>query len=355
MDANDAQLAQAEKDEREAMEAIEEAGKPTETAVTETPPAAEVVTPAAETATETPAEVVTPAVTETSPQKIPTETDTLAQKKAELEAEIASLAKKKRDLAGEYGGELSRRSQQEVARVNAELTTLRQEIATLKAAKTTSPATETEIPDDKLLEGVPEADRAVYADMLKASARVARNATKADIDRIQAAQAEQLAQIKQRQEQQEAAEVAQQTRALVGQVESRVKGFAAVNGLDGSNADPQWAEHLDTIKPGTRVTWRQSIQSVAADPVEESAAAFKAFQRANGTAEPEKPAPRSTAGQVQPRKNGVQPSMTEPKTTDPTVAYNELLTQLENRKISQQEFDEKSAVLDRKLGWSPGR
>jgi len=339
MDAADKDLAAAEKDIEAAF--------------------AKTAAPAAATVTETvTTEGEKTTVTETPPEVKAEERETTQvvdddqTRKAALEADIAALEKRKRDLNGEIGGELSKRSQAKVAELTGMVAQLQAEISALKTApaKTQPQAGLSDLTVEKLLEGVPAELRETWEPLLKANAEMIGRATK----QSQEVTAAQMAEIRQRQEAERVRQEASARDTFTDEVERIAPGFANVNGKGGSSADPEWVEHLDTQKPGTRVTWRQSITSVAADPSKEAAEAFAEYQKSKGITPPPKKVVAPTAGQVQPRRNSASVEVTPPKPTDLKAEANKLLADFENGKISDEEFEKQSKAIHQKMGMAPG-
>jgi len=313
-----------------------------------------VVTPAAAEPTPKPDPAPAP---DPEPQVTPAATDPnlseVQRQKAELEAEIEALNKRKRDLNGEIGGELSRRSQAKVAELSSALAQAQTELAALKAQPKPAPASADILSDEQLLAAVPEADRDAWSEMFKGSSAMVRKAMQTVLEQSNKSMDEKLSEIRGRVEAEDARRSAEQRDRFTEAVEQKAPGFAEVNGKGGKAFDPQWVEFLDTVKPGTRISWRQSIENVSEDAVSEAATAHVAFQKSMGIA----PAPKKTVtpptGQVQPRRSGTSVEVTPERQTDPMTEMNELLKARETGKISDEEFEKKTRRLAQKIGTAP--
>lgn len=340
MEAADKDLAAAEKDIEAARTATADNASAATGTETVTPDGEKTATP--ETAPETKVE-------EPVTQQV---VDDDQSRKATLEAEIAQLEKRKRDLNGEIGGELSKRSQAKVAELTGMVAQLQAEIAALKTApaKSQPQAGSTDLTVEKLLEGIPAELRETWDPILKANAEMIGRAAK----QSQEATAAQIAEIRQRQEADRVRQEAAARDSFTDEVDRIAPGFASVNGKGGSEADPDWVSHLDSPKPGTRITWRQSITNVAVDPSKEAADAFAEFQKSKGITPPPKKVVTPTAGQVQPRRSSASVDVTPQKPTDLRAEANKLLADFESGKISDEEFEKKSRVLHQKMGMAPG-
>lgn len=338
MDAADKDLAAAEQEIAAAM---------TKTAA----PAAATVTEEIEPE-ETKPETAEPAPEVKTDEPAPQLTADDQNRKATLDSEIAQLEKRKRDLNGEIGGELSRRSQAKVAELTGMVAQLQAEISALKntpvKAQPLSGAADLSV--EKLLADVPAEIRETWEPILKANAEMIGRATKQN----QEATAAQIAEIRQRQEADRVRQEAAARDTFTEEVDRIAPGFASVNGKGGADADPEWLSHLDSPKPGTRITWRQSITNVAVDPSKEAADAFAEYQKSKGITPPPKKVVTPTSGQVQPRKNSASVEVTPQKPTDLRAEANKLLADFETGKISDEEFEKKSRVLHQKMGMAPG-
>jgi len=296
--------------------------------------------PDAQPATETQVTETVPTATETPPPAQTPEPDDQAKKKEQLESEIEELRKRKRDLAGEVGGELDRRARQQNAELQAQLQQARAELEALRQQQ--KPPL-TEIDDKILFDGMDESQKDPNDPVVSMATRMTRNAVGHVAKRFQE-------QLEQQQRTMQAQLAQDRADRFTDSVEAIEPGFRQVNAYDGQPVDPEWVQHLDDERPGTVETWRHFIET-SRTPAKAAAEAFRAMKtRKEGPKPVEKKPVADPSRQVAPSRSttSLQPQPTGSESVEDQLF--KLQRDYDKGLIDEEEFEKKSGPLLKKRG-----
>lgn len=270
----------------------------------------------------------------------------LAQQVEKLTADIADLQKRKRDLAGELGGELDKRSREQVKELTEALRAAQAEIDELKLKA----APLAQIDDNVLMEGIdPDVVSVMDPAQLALMKQMVKNAT---VRVGQKDRTEILAEVEKRDKALRAQQANSAYDAFTDSVEALEPGFAKVNGSfrDNMQVDGDWIGFLDQERPGTVESWRHYIDTNRR-PKEASAEAFREFKKFKGITTPPKKVASDPSGQVQPARRSAAPVVRD---EGAPVSVAEQRTRLADKlaagKISVAEWEKQDAVLAEKDG-----